>query len=136
MEHRRLPATRILVVLASLCAAPLTVSAQGAQAVSAGKTLVETRCVACHSVDANRVGPMLRGVVGRKVASVASYEYSDALKRVTGRWDAHRLEAWLQNPQSVAPGTKMAFSLASAADRDAVIQYLASTSLPPGAAKR
>lgn len=79
---------------------------------------------------------MLRGVVGRKVASVADFEYSDALKRVNGSWDAQRLEMWLRDPQSVAPGTKMAFSLASAGDRSAVIQYLASTRVPPAAAKR
>jgi cytochrome c len=79
---------------------------------------------------------MLRGVVGRKVATVGGYDYSDALKHVSGRWNARRLQAWLQDPQSVAPGTKMAFSLATASDRDAVIQYLSSTSSPPGAAKR
>lgn len=79
---------------------------------------------------------MLRGVVGRKVASVPGYEYSDALKRVSGRWDARRLEKWLRDPQSVAPGARMAFSLASASDREAVIQYLASTSSATGAPKR
>jgi cytochrome c len=78
---------------------------------------------------------MLRAVVGRKVASVAGYEYSDALERVKGRWDAQRLQMWLRDPQSVAPGTKMAFSLASATDRDAVIRYLGSTALPSGAAQ-
>jgi cytochrome c len=79
---------------------------------------------------------MLRGVVGRKVASAGGYDYSDALKRVNGRWDARRLEKWLSDPQSVAPGTKMAFSLDSANDRNAIIQYLASMSVPSGAAKR
>jgi cytochrome c len=126
----------MLVLLASLCVAPFTASAQGVQAVSAGAALFGSRCAACHSLDANRVGPMLRGVVGRKVSSAAGYEYSDALKRLRGRWDTRRLEAWLRDPQSVARGTRMAFSLASATDRDAVIEYLASTSLASGAAKR
>ena len=79
---------------------------------------------------------MLRGVVGRKVAAAGGYDYSDALKRVSGRWDAQRLEKWLRDPQSVAPGTRMAFSLASAADRNAVIQYLASMREAPDAPKR
>jgi cytochrome c len=136
MQGTPLSAAGMLVVLASLCASPLTVSAQGAQGVSAGAALFGSRCAACHSVDANRVGPMLGGVVGRKVASAAGYDYSDALKRVRGRWDARRLEAWLTDPQSVAPGTRMAFSLATATDRDAVIQYLASTTPRPAAAKR
>jgi cytochrome c len=136
MQRTPLLAASIMVLLASLGALPSSVSAQGVQGASAGATLFETRCVACHSLNASRVGPMLRGVVGRKVASVAGYDYSDALKGVNGRWDARRLEMWLRDPQSVAPGTRMAFSLASAADRQAVIQYLASTSVPAGTAKR
>jgi cytochrome c len=79
---------------------------------------------------------MLRGVVGRKVASAAGYEYSDALRHVKGQWNAARLEKWLQDPQSVAAGTKMAFSVPSAADRNAVIQYLASTGAPDGTPKK
>jgi cytochrome c2 len=55
---------------------------------------------------------MLRGVVGRKVASA--------------------LEKWFQDPQSVAAGARMAFSLPTAAERKAVILYLASTSAPTG----
>ena len=126
MRRSPLRAAGSLVLLASVCALPLPVAAQGAPAASAGASLFASRCAACHSLDANRVGPMLRGVVGRKVASVAGYDYSDALRRAGGRWDARRLQAWLRDPQSVAPGTKMAFSLATAADRDAVIAYLSS----------
>src|SRR3954465_6845993 len=128
MRRDSLPATIALAFLASLGALPVSVSAQGMQVPDAGKALFESRCSACHSLDASRVGPLLRGVVGRKVASVAGYGYSDAIKRVNGRWDTRRLEMWLQDPQSVAPGTKMSFSLPSASDRAAVIQYLASTS--------
>ena len=136
MRRSSLLAASILIPLASLGALPLPVAAQDVQGPSTGQTLFESRCVACHSLDANRVGPMLRGVVGRRVASAAGYEYSDALKRAKGRWDEPRLQMWLQDPQSIAPGSKMAFSLASASDRDAVIRYLASTNLPSGAAQR
>ena len=136
MQPNSLLAASIPALLASLGTLPLPASAEGVQGAGPGATLFGSTCMACHSIDASRVGPMLRGVVGRKVASVAGYEYSDALKRVRGRWDARRLEQWLTDPQSVAPGTRMAFSLASATDRAAVIQYLASTSVPPGAAKR
>lgn len=136
MRRGPLPGGGIFVLLASLGAVPLSALAQGVQAAAAGATLFESRCAACHSLDASRVGPMLRGVVGRNVASVDGFEYSDALRRVKGRWDARRLEMWLRDPQSVAPGTKMAFSLASATDRNAVIQYLASMSGPSGATKR
>jgi cytochrome c len=124
-----------IAFLASLGAVPVSVSAQSMQGQDAGKALFESKCVACHSLDASRVGPLLRGVVGRKVASVACYEYSDALKGVKGRWDSRRLEMWLRDPQSVAPGAKMAFSLPSRTERSAVIQYLAATSAPVGAVK-
>ena len=136
MRRDSLLATIAIAFLPSLGAVPISVSAQSMQEPDAGKALFESKCVACHSVDASRVGPLLRGVVGRKVASVAGYEYSDALKRVNGRWDTRRLEMWLQDPQSIARGTKMAFSLPSASKRSAVIQYLASTSVPAGAVKR
>jgi cytochrome c len=125
-------ATIATAFLAGLGVVPVSVSAQGMQGPDAGKALFESRCVACHSLDASRVGPLLRGVVGRKVASVARYEYSDALKGVKGRWDSRRLEMWLQDPQSVAPGTRMAFSLPSTTERSAVIRDLAGTSAPVG----
>ena len=135
MPRDSLQATIAIAFLASLGAVPVSVSAQS-KGPEAGKAVIESKCVACHSLEASRVGPLLRGVVGRKVASVTGYQYSAALKRVNGRWDARRLDMWLQDPQSIAPGTKMAFSLSSGAERSAVIQYLASTSAPAGAVKR
>ena len=136
MRTSPLPATCAMALLAVLGALPPSVAAQVVGEAGAGATLFETRCAACHSLDTSRVGPMLRGVVGRKVASVAGYAYSDALRRVNGRWDARRLEMWLRDPQAVAPGTAMAFSLSSAADRQAVIHYLSSMPSPVDAVKR
>ena len=135
MRHDSLLMAIAIAFLAGLGAVPTPASAQRVQGTDAGKALFESRCIACHSLDASRVGPLLRGVVGRKVASVAGYPYSDALMRVNGRWDARRLEVWLQDPQSMAPGTRMAFSLPSAPERSAVIQYLAAISASAGAAK-
>jgi cytochrome c len=86
--------------------------------------------MACHSLEANRVGPMLDGVVGRKVASVANYDYSDALRRVKGKWDARRLDAWLRDPQAVAPGAKMGFALDDPQARRQVIMFLTLTGAP------
>ena len=135
MRSDLLPASIAIALSASLGAVPVSVSAQSMPGSDAGKVLFESKCAACHSLDASRVGPLLRSVVGRKVASVAGYEYSDALRHVNGRWDSRRLEMWLQDPQSIAPGTKMAFSLPSATERSAVVQYLASTSAA-GSVKR
>ena len=38
-------------------------------------------------LDLNKEGPRLRGVYGRKAASVPDFAYSDALKKVDIRWD-------------------------------------------------
>ena len=45
-----------------------------------GKQLFERRCSGCHALDLNKEGPRLRGVYGRKAASVADFDYSEALR--------------------------------------------------------
>ncbi|MEO1135831.1 MAG: c-type cytochrome [Pseudomonadota bacterium] len=82
------------------------------------------RCGACHSLDANRVGPLHRGVVGRQAGSLTDYNYSEALERATFVWDAKRLDQWLSNPESLVPGQMMGFRLSDEAERNAIIRYL------------
>ena len=60
-----------------------------------GARLYKRVCAACHSLDANRVGPMHRGVVGRPVASVQGFRYSAALSAQTFIWDEAALDKWL-----------------------------------------
>ncbi|MDE3123095.1 MAG: cytochrome c family protein [Paracoccaceae bacterium] len=84
------------------------------------------KCAACHRVDGkNAVGPHLNGVVGRKVASVDGFSYSDALKKLGGDWTPDRLNEWLTSPKTYAPGTKMGFAgLTSVNERADVVAYL------------
>jgi cytochrome c len=89
-----------------------------------GKALYESRCIGCHSIDANRVGPAHQGVYGRKAGSVKDYEYSPALKASKVVWDRKTLDRWLTDPQALVPGTKMGFSVADAKDRADIIEYL------------
>ncbi len=93
------------------------------------------RCASCHDVAAGasaKIGPNLHGVVGRQVASLAGYRYSAALKAQNFVWDSAHLDAWLTNPNALVPGTAMAFAgIAEAADREAVIGYLAAQSDAP-----
>jgi cytochrome c len=98
-------------VLAGLCGG-LRGSAS-AQPVARGQVLFESRCVACHSVDANRVGPSLRGVVGRVAGKADGYFYSDAMAAATHVWDAPKLRTWLTNPEAVVPGQNMNYRLAT-----------------------
>ena len=71
-------------------------------------------------------GPRLRGVYGRKAASVRDFGYSEALKKANIRWDDASLERWLSDPDAMVPDTDMAFSIADGEERKAVIAYLKS----------
>ncbi len=85
------------------------------------------KCRACHQVaeGKNGVGPSLWGVVGRQVASVDGFNYSDGMKAHGGAWDLKTLDAFLADPKGVVPGTKMTFAgLASQQDRLDVITYM------------
>ena len=74
---------------------------------------VFNKCMACHTVeDKNKVGPSLKGIVGRKAASVEGFKYSDAMlaKGAEGViWDEATLAAYLPDPKAFVPGTKMTF---------------------------
>jgi len=101
--------------------------AQAADAANGEK--VFRKCKACHVVDKeqNRVGPHLVGVVGREVASVDGFRYSDAMVEWgAGKvWDAATLDEYLADPRGVVKGTKMAFpGLKKETDRADVIAYL------------
>lgn len=89
-----------------------------------GTTLYETRCSACHSIAANRIGPMHRGVVGRKAGSVMGFDYSPALKRARIVWNVPSLDRWLTNPPAMVPGTRMGIRVPDAKDRTDIIAYL------------
>lgn len=89
------------------------------------------KCRACHKVEegVNGVGPSLHGVVGRDVASLDGYSYSDALTGIEGDWTEDKLSAYLTKPRDFAKGTKMTFAgLKKEEDRAAVISYLESVS--------
>jgi cytochrome c2 len=85
-------------------------------------------CLACHAFrydEPELEGPPLWGVVGRAVASVEGYEYSDALRQKGGTWTRERLDRWIAGPAAVTPGTKMTLGgVRSAADRKVVIDFL------------
>lgn len=99
-------------------------SDQGSGDATRGKELYESRCFACHSVEANRVGPMHMGVFGRKAGSIEDYEYTKQVKRSKIVWDEKNLNKWLANPEKVIPGQKMGYQVPDAVDRADIIAYL------------
>ncbi len=86
------------------------------------------KCKSCHKLEdgKNATGPHLYSVVGRPVAGVEGFKYSDALKGLGGEWTPERLNEFLIKPKDFAPGTKMSFSgLKKIEDRANLIAYLA-----------
>ena len=119
----RLPAIWLLGLM-GLC------HAAQAQSVARGQALFESRCVACHSLDDNRVGPALRGVLGRAAGKASGYSYTQAMAGATHVWDTPQLKAWLTNPETVVPGQGMYYRLDISQDRDDVVAYLVAMSAP------
>jgi cytochrome c len=91
---------------------------------SPGKQIFEKRCTGCHSLDNEKTGPRLRGVYGRPAGSVASFPYSEAVRKSGVTWDNSSLEKWLTDPDAFIPDNDMAFRVTKSEERAAVIEYL------------
>lgn len=75
---------------------------------------VFNKCKTCHENEkgVNRVGPTLKGVVGRKTGTVEGFKYSEAMakKGTEGQvWDEATLTAYITDPKGFIPGNKMSF---------------------------
>ncbi|MEO5365705.1 MAG: cytochrome c family protein [Magnetococcus sp. WYHC-3] len=97
--------------------------------VEAGKKLF-AKCFACHDntdQKKKKTGPPLWGVVGRGIAEMEGFPYSDAFKGKKGTmvWDEANIDAYLTSPKDFVPKNKMAFvGLKDAGERANVIEYL------------
>jgi cytochrome c len=106
--------------------------AEAAEELPAGDPVLGKRqfaqCTACHSLTAdgaNKVGPNLHGVYGRKAGSKADFAYSDALKNAGFDWDSEKLDQYIRKPSAFLPGNKMAFiGIAKDEVRTNIIAYL------------
>lgn len=71
------------------------------------------KCAACHSWDsggANKVGPNLWGIVGRKIGGADGFKYSAALSAMDQNWTLENLASFLHKPKLFAKGTAMSFA--------------------------
>jgi len=118
-----------LILATALAAAPQLAHAQEGDAAAGEK--VFKKCQACHtaSEEKNKVGPYLKGVVGRQAASVEGFKYGDAIKAKAaeiGAWDEAKIVEYLADPKAFIGGnSKMAFKLKDETDRKNVAAYLA-----------
>ena len=119
--------TSLTLAIALLAATAGTAFADG-DAEKGAK--VFNKCKACHVADAetNRVGPYLKGVIGRKIASVADYKYSDSMKEFAAShdvWDDATFLEYITDPKKDVPKTKMAFAgIKKEEDRQDLLAYL------------
>ena len=86
------------------------------------------KCAACHTINqggANGLGPNLWATMGKPLAHVPGFAYSDALKTKGGNWDWEAMNQWLKSPKTFAPGTKMTFAgLSKPEERANLMAYL------------
>ena len=98
-----------------------------------GRVVFERGCASCHAVGRDgppMAGPNLHGVLGRRVAGDAGFDYSPVLReagQAGDTWDAARLARFLEDPEEMYPGLWMGGNgLRAEADRLAVVEWLAS----------
>jgi cytochrome c len=92
-----------------------------------GKVLF-LQCRACHSLEsggANKVGPNLHGVFGRKAGLAPGFSYSEVVMQSGIVWSAETLDQWLARPSEFLPGNRMVFvGIRKPEDRANLIAYL------------
>ena len=93
-----------------------------------GKEAFEKRCAGCHSLDADKVGPRLRGVYGRTAGRVKLFKYSDAVRNAHVTWDSTSLDKWLSDTETIIADNDMPFRMSNSEERAAIIEYLRSLS--------
>ncbi|TCS62631.1 c-type cytochrome [Varunaivibrio sulfuroxidans] len=120
-------------VLGLLMAATVAFSASSAMAASKGEKLFKHKCSVCHKIDKNAVGPMLKGVIGRKAGSVASFSRYNAMKGANFTWNEALISEWITNQRKFlkthkdmvgGSRTAMIVHIKKEKDRKAIIDYL------------
>lgn len=92
------------------------------------KMAFNNACRTCHSFKEgdNRLGPSLRGVVGRKSGSLEGFAFSQAMKSAGIVWDEQTLDKFIANPDQVVSGNAMKpfTGIGDAKQRDEIIAFL------------
>lgn len=86
-------------------------------------------CAACHTLQgdsANRAGPTLAGLFGRRIATVPDYPFSEALRGMDIVWTRETVaKLFTLGPATYTPGTKMPEQVVgNAEDLDALLDFL------------
>jgi len=129
MSISRLCAVSLVVIFGALsgCESDQPPATDAVVSVERGQTLF-MQCRACHSLNeggANKVGPNLFGIFGRKVGLTPGFAYSDALANSDVVWTEEAMGEWLARPSQFLPGNRMIFfGIKDSQDRASLIAYL------------
>ena len=119
--------TLLSIGVASFSAARLPAATSGGN-WDAGADVFDTYCSDCHNFSprgANRKGPTLYQVMGKRAGTVPGFAYSRGMKSSGIIWNPATLDAYLANPRGMIPDGKMRKGLRKAMDRANVIAFLA-----------
>ena len=94
-----------------------------------GEVQFRRKCSVCHTLDpddANRAGPTLHGLFGRRVASLPGYPYSDAMRSLDITWTAETVGLLFEHgPDEYTPGSKMPMQrIVDDGERAALVAFL------------
>jgi cytochrome c len=105
--------------------------ASQAQNLAEDRKLFETTCTPCHNYDKGGEPDMygltlnLYGVVGRKSASVAGFQYSEDLRKSDIVWDEAAIDKFITAPKKLFAGTRMELpGVEDVKTRTGIIRYL------------
>lgn len=122
----------VLVIVASLLASTAPLLAEDDD-VAAGQNTFLLRCSECHdiTVGVTKIGPTLKGVVGRTAGTVPGFPYSDAMKAAGFVWSEEQLTAYLVAPKTVVPKNKMNFNgIKRPGEIEPLVAYLLAAGAP------
>lgn len=122
---------------AAAAAGALLVAVTAAHAADAARgEQLYARCIACHALASDRVGPRHCGLLGRPAGSVPGFFYTDEMRKSRLVWDEETLDRFLAKPMSVVPGTSMTYDgVPEARDRADLIAYLRRAATGPECAR-
>ena len=93
---------------------------------------IYARCLACHALAYDRVGPRHCGLLGRRAGNVPGFAYSAAMKQSAIIWDEKTLDRFLAAPMKALPGTAMTYDgVPDHRDRADLIAYLQQANQTP-----
>ena len=97
--------------------------------ISLGERQFARKCSVCHTLhpdDANRAGPTLHNVFGRKIGTLPGYPYSRALKSLNIVWSEETIDKlFALGLDKLTPGSKMPLQKINEKEkRDALIDFL------------